>query len=434
MLLPPVDGGVGAWSFLTAAFFIEAIVWGFPNAFGVFLDEYLDNPVYTSQPHAASLLPLVGTLSSGIIYCSGPVIYPVTARYPYHRRTCLWAGAVIICASLFSASYARKIEELVALQGVLYAIGGSLLYAPTISFMSEWFVERRGLANGVIFAGTAVGGVVLPLAFSRLIAWQGPARTLRVFAIAVACMLVPLVPFVKGRLPQTRSRQGRPVATRTVDMFHNPALWLLLVVNTIQGLGYFLPIVWLPTFASDLGLDSSNSTIALALLNGTSVVARLSMGYLSDKVNPWILGLVTLSTTSLATLVVWGVLSYSFAGLLAFGMLYGVLAGGWSSAWTGLIRPIAKDDPTITTTLFGYLLLSRGLGYIMSTPISSLLAASRKFNPNSHLHTGFQVGGGRFEGLIIFVVSCFAAASLGAALGWFVDSWRSGRQNHVRFR
>lgn len=39
------------------------------------------------------------------------------------------------------------------LQGVAYAIGGSLLYAPCISYMSEWFVVRRGLANGVIFAG-----------------------------------------------------------------------------------------------------------------------------------------------------------------------------------------------------------------------------------------------------------------------------------------
>ncbi|KAJ4465336.1 hypothetical protein C8R41DRAFT_781895 [Lentinula lateritia] len=36
--LPPVDRGFGAWSFLTAAFFVEAIVWGFPTSFGVFLD------------------------------------------------------------------------------------------------------------------------------------------------------------------------------------------------------------------------------------------------------------------------------------------------------------------------------------------------------------------------------------------------------------
>ncbi|KAJ8094308.1 hypothetical protein PM082_006848 [Marasmius tenuissimus] len=36
--LPSVDRGIKAWTFLTAAFFMEAIVWGFPNSFGVFLD------------------------------------------------------------------------------------------------------------------------------------------------------------------------------------------------------------------------------------------------------------------------------------------------------------------------------------------------------------------------------------------------------------
>lgn len=49
----------------------ETIVWGFPSAFGVFLAEYLKNPVYLSQPGATSLLPLIGSLSTGIIYCSG---------------------------------------------------------------------------------------------------------------------------------------------------------------------------------------------------------------------------------------------------------------------------------------------------------------------------------------------------------------------------
>jgi hypothetical protein len=56
---------------LLAAFFVENIVWGFPNAFGVFLDAYLKDPVYSTQKHANSLLPLIGTLTSGIIYCSG---------------------------------------------------------------------------------------------------------------------------------------------------------------------------------------------------------------------------------------------------------------------------------------------------------------------------------------------------------------------------
>jgi hypothetical protein len=35
------------------------------------LTAYLQDPRYASQKDATSLLPLIGTLSSGIIYCSG---------------------------------------------------------------------------------------------------------------------------------------------------------------------------------------------------------------------------------------------------------------------------------------------------------------------------------------------------------------------------
>jgi hypothetical protein len=66
------------------------------------------------------------------------------------------------------------------------------------------------------------------------------------------------------------------------------------------------------------------------------------MGYLSDKFNPWILALATLFSTSVATFILWGIVSHSFAGLMAFAIAYGSVAGGWSSLWMGLVSPLAS--------------------------------------------------------------------------------------------
>ncbi|KAJ7748002.1 major facilitator superfamily domain-containing protein [Mycena olivaceomarginata] len=391
--LPPVDKGLRAWSFLAAAFMIEAIVWGFPNAYGIFLDAYLQVPRYASQKNAASLLPLIGRyhLESfiifipGIYYSStGLFINPIATRYPQHRRN-------LSCGALFGASYATKIFQLVLLQGVLYAVGGSLLYQPCISYMSEWFVARRGMANGILFAGTAAGGLLLPLSLPRLMSKYGPSKTLRILAVGTTILLFPLLPFLKGRLPQTRVRIQGPVprgVSGTRNWMRDRLFWIFLAVNTLQGFAYFIPIIYLPSTCNNSSTTSTYRNLATNHLKGASVVGRLTMGYLSDSLNPWILALTTLFTTSVATFVLWG-----------------------------FVRPLANDDPAMSTTIYGYLLLTRGVGNIIQ---SHNITSSPE-------RTGFDVGDGRFEKMIIYVGTCFAGAAGAAALGLTMDA-RNGRQ------
>ncbi|KII90805.1 hypothetical protein PLICRDRAFT_39395 [Plicaturopsis crispa FD-325 SS-3] len=408
--LAPVDTGFGAWSFLAAAFFVEVIAWGFPNAFGVFLDSYLDDPFYASQPSAFSLLPLIGPLSSGIMYCSSPLIYPMSARWPQYRQISMWLGAFCCSASLFGASYCSKVIDLVILQGVLYAVGASLLYAPCISYLSEWFVERRGLANGVLFAGSGFGGFALPLFLPQLITKYGMPTTLRIISAVVLGLMVPLLPFVKGRLPV--SRVHGPARASDRSWIKSRSFWLLMATNLLQSFGHFVPLNWLPTFAGDLHASKSSSSLTLAILNGVSVFGGLFTGLMSDKFSVWILALFTVLGTSLVTFVLWGVFSHSFAGLLLFSVFYGIFAGGWTSLWTGFVKPLARDDPRLSTTLLGYMMLSRGVGNILSTPISTSLSRFKVWQTSG----GYAVGGGRFENMIIYAGTCFAGAAIVASI------------------
>ncbi|KAH0834962.1 hypothetical protein J3R83DRAFT_10670 [Lanmaoa asiatica] len=69
--LPAQDRGYAAWSFLFAAAVVEAVTWSIPFSFGILIGDYLQLPEIASQPNASTLIPLIGTLSSGIMYCSG---------------------------------------------------------------------------------------------------------------------------------------------------------------------------------------------------------------------------------------------------------------------------------------------------------------------------------------------------------------------------
>jgi hypothetical protein len=51
--LPKPDEGKDAWLFLAAGFFIEALVWGFPLAFGIFQEYYSTHTSFSTSPEIA---------------------------------------------------------------------------------------------------------------------------------------------------------------------------------------------------------------------------------------------------------------------------------------------------------------------------------------------------------------------------------------------
>ncbi|GJE94721.1 MFS general substrate transporter [Phanerochaete sordida] len=424
--LAPVDRGFSAWAMLVASCVVELFVWGFPNSSGVLLAAYLKDPLYSSQKHATSILPLVGTLCTGIMYCSGLVVYPSMHYYPRLRRIYTWSGTVICFVSLLAASFTRNVTMLIALQGVTFAIGGSLVYAPVISYMSEWFVQRRGMANGILVAGDNLGGVLFPIIMPALISRFGIMVTTRIYAIALLVCLLPALPFMKARLPETRVHGPAP-RSHPRPWMRDRAFWFFITINTLQGFAHFVPLTWLPTFATALGLTTGQASLALTLVNAASIFAGFGMGWLSDRYNVWALAVSSLLLTSLATFVLWGVLSYSLAGILAYGVAYGSTAGCWSSMWNGFVRPVAKDDPSLATTMFSILLLTRGVGNILSTPISTTLQHTKLAiaHGNGSTKTGFAVDDGRYNAVIIYAGTCFAGAAVVAALGWSLDRKRN---------
>lgn len=63
-------------------------------------------------------------------------------------------GLAVTVAALLGASFAYSVPHLLATQGVLYAIRCTLLYMPSNLYVAEWFVRRRGMAFGIVWAGT----------------------------------------------------------------------------------------------------------------------------------------------------------------------------------------------------------------------------------------------------------------------------------------
>lgn len=132
--IPRADGGRDAWLFLAACFVFEALIWGFPFAFGVFQTYYSTHPPFDKHANA---IAITGTCATGIMYLFAPISLYVLETFPPIRRPSSVVGLVIILIALVAASFATQIWHLIITQGVLYAIGGSLSYSPTMFYLDQ---------------------------------------------------------------------------------------------------------------------------------------------------------------------------------------------------------------------------------------------------------------------------------------------------------
>ena len=82
------------------------------------------------------------------MYFFTPFILGFCRRFPHRRRLCTILGWAFLPLTLVASSYAQKVWQLIVTQGILYAIGGCMLYHPTLQYLDEWFVKRKGLALG----------------------------------------------------------------------------------------------------------------------------------------------------------------------------------------------------------------------------------------------------------------------------------------------
>lgn len=82
----------------------------------------------------------------------------------------------------------------------------------------------------------------------------------------------------------------------------------------------------------------------------------------------------------------------------------------------------AAEDPSLIMSMYGILFCTRGLGNILSTPISTALAPVQLLPiTDSGTRQGIGIDGGRFAHLIGYIGACFAAATLTCIVGWYWD-------------
>ncbi|KAK7187922.1 major facilitator superfamily transporter [Paraphaeosphaeria sporulosa] len=380
--LPPTDGGKHAWLLLFSCFMLEGIIWGFGSSYGIFQEYYS-----THEPFAGSSnIAVVGACAMGIMYMW---IIPMFVLLKIYPRLRTWAAP-----------------------GIMYAIGGGLAWTPILFYIEEWWVLRRGFAYGATMAGLGLSGAIMPVVLQWLLDSYGFRTTLRVCALSVVALNLPILFFFKPRLPLSQTTQSRDF---DLSFWTCSNFLIFQSGNILQGLGYFLPAIYLPTFARSLGASNLQSTATIILLNGSACIGSFCMGAAVDRfavVN--CIGITALGST-ITVFLLWG-LSTSLAPLYVFCLLYGAFAGSNSSSWSAIMRDTKeKRRGADTGMIFACLSAGKGVANLCSGPLSEALLRAGSWR------AGFAYGSG-YGALIAFTGATALLSGWSYAakkIGWF---------------
>lgn len=258
-----------------------------------------------------------------------------------------------------------------------------------------------------------MSGVVIPFVMNWGLERYGHETMLRAWAVVLVVLSGPLLYFVKPRLPLSMTSRSRRF---DFQFLRTLTFWILQAGNIFQSLGFFIPNIYLPTYAQSLGLSALSATLTVSLTNTASVFGAVAMGSLCDKMHVTSVILISTVGSSVAVLLFWG-MSVSLPLLCVFSLLYGLFAGGFSATYTGIIKAVRRSEASADPgMIFGLLAAGRGVGSVVSGPLSQALLSS------TPLHSEIKSGYGTEYGALIIFTGVTAALGgiswISKRIGW----------------
>jgi nitrate/nitrite transporter NarK len=220
--------------------------------------------------------------------------------------------------------------------------------------IANWFVRQRGKAMAIAGIGLRLGQALVPLMVLPIMLWLSWRHAYGVLAVAVLLLAVlPAYLFIRRRPedygmrpdgvlptaelpPEDAERMAHDEAPWTVrEALHTRALWLVLL--TMSSLGFAQTATNLHAVASfqERGVSFAASTTIVVIFAGTSALTTYPWGLLVDRFHIRPIMMASAVLYMLAMVIIANVGSY--AGAVAFGIVFGTAAGAWTLGFRLLI-------------------------------------------------------------------------------------------------
>jgi len=336
---------VAATSFFALFAIVGLALYGLPFFYDFMVRDFGWSRGQVTSGNAISKLivgPLFGFLAGWLVDRFGP-------------RRLMIAGILMAGVALVGLGMIRTLAGFYlfyVFNALGYVCGGPL---PNQVLLSRWFTGGRGRAMGVAYLGIGIGGAVVPFLavwLTRVVGWQGALQGLGVLIVVVA---LPMAWFVRESPASTTSPTSTNLHKPSVrPILHRPAFYLLLVgsmcsIAAVGGTNQHLKLF----LSLDHGFTQGAAAQIVSLVLASSLVGRLGMGWLADRIpKKYVMLLIYLLVVSAIPLLF---LTATPGAIYFFAVVFGIGLGG-----EYMVIPLMAAE------LFGVQVLGRVMGIVLT--------------------------------------------------------------------
>ncbi len=274
-----------------------------------------------------STLGSAGAIVAGL---AGPFVGWLLDRFEAQRV--MIGGALVTALAYVAASRASSYLPLLLATLVIDIGVTASTVMPCSLVISNWFGARRGLALGVAFAGTSLGGMGMTLVSNRVIASDGWRSGYVVLAIPMIVIAIPVILLsvqtrpaaADGRIAIAHASDALP-GFELREAMRTRSFWMIsaaqfLFACSIAGLGLHMI-----AYLIGVGYSATSAAKVLSAIFLLTSIGKLAMGIFADRLSARVALTANFSFSMLGLTMIFGVAHT--AALAGFVIFYGLTVG-----------------------------------------------------------------------------------------------------------
>ena len=269
----------------------------------------------------------------------------------YGPRMVVTIGSLIFGVSLILLGFVREIWQLFAVYFILSVGFTATSMLPINTLISNWFIRKRGLAMSITMSGLSIGGMIMVPLANWLIANWGLKTAVFVLGLLYVAVCVPIALFIfkgspaaigqypDGCPPSNQSAldttagekklmENRLQAQRwtRLQAMRTATFWTMTGAFFFALTGQVAFLVHQMSFLS-MTMGRAGAATAISLTAAASILGRLTLGGVVDRLDQRLVTVVTLFLQSMAVIA----MAFSsnvailYGGTFMFGLSMGTL-------------------------------------------------------------------------------------------------------------